>query len=133
MQTEGNVKDIFMSDAALVDGGILPLIRELGVYRGVRGSLRSLRDRIQRITELLADDVQSADTRTQLWLAIRARELLAIRSRAGASLVDSRWSSTTAASLSNWMQPEGTTDGCCFPGPKHAPKPQSCVGTPLHR
>lgn len=52
MQTEGNVKDIFMSDAALVDGGILPLIRELGVYRGVRGSLRSLRDRIQRITDV---------------------------------------------------------------------------------
>jgi len=39
---------------------------------------------MQRISELLADDVQSADTRTQLWLAIRARELLAIRSRAGA-------------------------------------------------
>ena len=99
----------------------------LGIHR------HTMRNRIQRITELLADDVQSADTRTQLWLAIRARELLAIRSRAGASFVDSRWSSTTAPRLSNWMQPEGTTDGCCFPGPKHAPKPQSCVGTPLHR
>ena len=99
----------------------------LGIHR------HTMRNRMQRITELLADDVQSADTRTQLWLAIRARELLAIRSRAGASFVDSRWSSTTAPRLSNWMQPEGTTDGGCFPGPKHAQKPPSCVGTPLHR
>ena len=99
----------------------------LGIHR------HTMPNRMQRITELLADDVQSADTRTQLWLAIRARELLAIRSRAGASFVDSRWSSTTAPRLSNWMQPEGTTDGGCFPGPKHAQKPPSCVGTPLHR
>jgi purine catabolism regulator len=51
---------------------------ELGIHR------HTMRNRMQRISELLADDVQSADTRTQLWLAIRARELLAIRRRAGA-------------------------------------------------
>lgn len=45
----------------------------------------TIRNRMQRISELLADDVHSADTRTQLWLAIKARELLAIRSRAGAA------------------------------------------------
>lgn len=42
----------------------------LGIHR------HTMRNRIQRITELLADDVQSADTRTQLWLAIRARNYL---------------------------------------------------------
>ena len=54
----------------------------LGIHR------HTMRNRMQRISELLADDVQSADTRTQLWLAIRARELLAIRRRAGADRCD---------------------------------------------
>jgi PucR family transcriptional regulator, purine catabolism regulatory protein len=55
---------------------------DLGIHR------HTMRNRMQRISELLADDVQSADTRTQLWLAIRARELLAIRRRAGADRSD---------------------------------------------
>lgn len=45
----------------------------LGVHR------HTMRNRLARISELLADDLQSADTRTQLWLAVHARELLAIR------------------------------------------------------
>ena len=48
----------------------------LGIHR------HTMRNRMQRISELLADDLQSADTRTQLWLAIRARELLAVRRQA---------------------------------------------------
>jgi purine catabolism regulator len=51
---------------------------DLGIHR------HTMRNRMQRISELLADNLQSADTRTQLWLAIRARELLTIRSRAEA-------------------------------------------------
>ncbi|SCX32514.1 PucR family transcriptional regulator [Mycolicibacterium fluoranthenivorans] len=37
----------------------------------------TMRNRIQRIAELLGDDLTSADTRAQLWLALRARNLLA--------------------------------------------------------
>jgi purine catabolism regulator len=61
----------------------------LGIHR------HTMRNRMQRISELLADDVQSADTRTQLWLAIRARELLAIRRRAGADRSGRRPASPT--------------------------------------
>ena len=61
----------------------------LGIHR------HTMRNRMQRISELLADDVQSADTRTQLWLAIRARELLAIRRRAGADRCGRRPASPT--------------------------------------
>lgn len=46
----------------------------LGVHR------HTMRNRLARISELLADDLQSADTRTQLWLAVHARRLLATRS-----------------------------------------------------
>jgi purine catabolism regulator len=45
----------------------------LGVHR------HTMRNRLVRISELLADDLQSVDTRTQLWLAVHARKLLAIR------------------------------------------------------
>lgn len=46
---------------------------ELGIHR------HTMRNRLARITELLADDLQSADTRAQLWLAVHARNLLAVR------------------------------------------------------
>jgi purine catabolism regulator len=45
----------------------------LGVHR------HTMRNRLARISDLLADDLQSADTRTRLWLAVHARRLLAIR------------------------------------------------------
>jgi purine catabolism regulator len=55
------------------NGQIEAASASLGVHR------HTTRNRLQRISELLADDLQSADTRTQLWLAIHARKLLAIR------------------------------------------------------
>ena len=55
------------------NGQIEAASTSLGVHR------HTTRNRLQRISELLADDLQSADTRTQLWLAIHARKLLAIR------------------------------------------------------
>lgn len=55
------------------NGQIEAAAAALGVHR------HTMRNRFQRISELLADDLQSADTRTQLWLAIHARKLLAIR------------------------------------------------------
>lgn len=45
----------------------------LGVHR------HTMRNRLARISELLSDDLQSADTRAQLWLAVHARKLLAIK------------------------------------------------------
>lgn len=46
---------------------------ELGVHR------HTMRNRLARITETLGADLASADTRAQLWLALRAREVLALR------------------------------------------------------
>ena len=45
----------------------------LGVHR------HTMRNRLTRIGELLADDLQSADARTQLWLAVHARKMLVSR------------------------------------------------------
>jgi PucR family transcriptional regulator, purine catabolism regulatory protein len=47
----------------------------LGVHR------HTMRNRLARISELLADDLQSASVRTQLWLAIHARKLLVLRGK----------------------------------------------------
>lgn len=55
------------------NGQIESAAARLGVHR------HTMRNRLTRIAELLADDLQSADTRTHLWLAIRARKLLAAR------------------------------------------------------
>ncbi len=46
---------------------------ELGIHR------HTMRNRMRRIGQLLAGDLNSADTRTQLWLAIKAWQLLASR------------------------------------------------------
>ncbi len=46
---------------------------ELGIHR------HTMRNRMRRIGQSLSDDLDSADTRVQLWLAIRARQLLAAR------------------------------------------------------
>lgn len=43
---------------------------ELRIHR------HTMRNRLRRISEVLADDLGSADTRTRLWLAIKARQLL---------------------------------------------------------
>jgi PucR family transcriptional regulator, purine catabolism regulatory protein len=55
------------------NGQIEAASTSLGVHR------HTTRNRLQRISELLADDLQSADTRTQLLLAIHARKLLTLR------------------------------------------------------
>ena len=47
---------------------------ELAVHR------HTMRNRMRRICQLLGDDLESADTRAQLWLALRAWQLLASRS-----------------------------------------------------
>mgnify|MGYP003290246194 CR=1 FL=1 len=44
----------------------------LGIHR------HTLRNRLARIRELTNCDLDSADSRTELWLAIKAREMLAI-------------------------------------------------------
>ena len=46
---------------------------ELAVHR------HTMRNRMRRICQLLGDDLESADTRAQLWLALRAWQLLASR------------------------------------------------------
>ena len=48
---------------------------ELAVHR------HTMRNRLSRITALLDCDLQSADTRAELWLAIKARDVLALRDR----------------------------------------------------
>ncbi|MGA5542320.1 PucR family transcriptional regulator [Mycobacterium sp. NPDC051198] len=46
---------------------------ELAVHR------HTMRNRMRRISQLLGDDLESADTRAQLWLALKAWQLLASR------------------------------------------------------
>ncbi|CAN3128026.1 hypothetical protein ACNUDN_01794 [Mycobacterium sp. smrl_JER01] len=46
---------------------------DLGIHR------HTMRHRVQRIRELLDDDLNSADSRTRLWLAVKARQLLSGR------------------------------------------------------
>jgi purine catabolism regulator len=51
---------------------------ELGVHR------HTLRNRMGRVAELIGRDLDSAHTRSELWIALKARELLSLDSRAGA-------------------------------------------------
>lgn len=53
------------------NGQVEAAAAELRVHR------HTMRNRLRRIAELLDDDLASADTRAQLWLAIRAWQLLA--------------------------------------------------------
>ncbi len=46
---------------------------QLAVHR------HTMRNRMRRISQLLGDDLESADTRAQLWLALKAWQLLASR------------------------------------------------------
>ncbi|BBY57254.1 PucR family transcriptional regulator [Mycolicibacterium sarraceniae] len=50
---------------------------ELGVHR------HTLRNRMRRICALLSDDLESADSRAQLWLALQARQLIEDQPNAG--------------------------------------------------
>lgn len=52
------------------NGHVEAAAADLGVHR------HTMRNRMQRINQLLGDDLASADTRAQLWLAIKARRLL---------------------------------------------------------
>jgi PucR family transcriptional regulator, purine catabolism regulatory protein len=54
------------------NGHVESAAAELGIHR------HTLRNRLARIRELTNRDLQSADSRTELWLAIKAREILAI-------------------------------------------------------
>ena len=47
---------------------------ELGVHR------HTLRKRIDRVVELIGRDLDSAHTRSELWIALKARELLSLES-----------------------------------------------------
>lgn len=51
-----------------------PTAVALGIHR------HTLRNRLQRISSVLGRDLSSADTRPELWVAIKARGLLALRS-----------------------------------------------------
>jgi purine catabolism regulator len=52
---------------------------ELQIHR------HTIRNRMRRISDLLSDDLGTADTRAQLWLAVRAWQLLASREQPGLS------------------------------------------------
>lgn len=54
------------------NGHVESAATKLGIHR------HTLRKRLARIRELTDCDLQSADSRTELWLAIKAREILAI-------------------------------------------------------
>jgi PucR family transcriptional regulator, purine catabolism regulatory protein len=54
------------------NGHVESAATKLGIHR------HTLRNRLARIRELTNCDLQSADSRTELWLAIKAREILAI-------------------------------------------------------
>jgi len=54
------------------NGHVESAATQLGIHR------HTLRNRLARIRELTNCDLQSADSRTELWLAIKAREVLAI-------------------------------------------------------
>jgi purine catabolism regulator len=47
---------------------------DLGVHR------HTLRNRIERVVELIGRDLDSAHTRSELWIALKARELLSMQS-----------------------------------------------------
>ncbi|MGE0215964.1 PucR family transcriptional regulator [Mycolicibacterium sp.] len=55
------------------NGHIESAAADLGVHR------HTLRNRMRRIMGLLDDDLESADSRTQLWLAVKAEQLAAAR------------------------------------------------------
>ncbi|MGV0741718.1 PucR family transcriptional regulator [Mycolicibacterium sp. XJ870] len=55
------------------NGQVEAAAADLGVHR------HTMRNRLRRISEVLGDDLQSADSRTQLWLALKARRLLSGR------------------------------------------------------
>lgn len=55
------------------NGQIEPAAAALGIHR------HTLRNRLQRIAVLTDSDLSAADTRAQLWLALKARQLLSIR------------------------------------------------------
>ncbi|WP_416276337.1 PucR family transcriptional regulator [Mycolicibacterium sp. J2] len=55
------------------NGQVEAAAADLGIHR------HTMRNRIQRIGQLLGDDLKSADTRAQLWIAIKAHRLLEAR------------------------------------------------------
>lgn len=55
------------------NGQVEAAASDLGVHR------HTLRNRLRRISQVLGDDLESADSRAQLWLALKARRLLASR------------------------------------------------------
>ncbi|MEN4474979.1 PucR family transcriptional regulator [Mycolicibacterium cosmeticum] len=55
------------------NGQVEAAAADLGIHR------HTMRNRMQRIGDLLGDDLTSADTRAQLWMAIKAHQLLVVR------------------------------------------------------
>lgn len=55
------------------NGQVEPAATALGIHR------HTLRNRLQRIAQITGSDLYSADVRVQMWISIKARELLAIR------------------------------------------------------
>ncbi|WP_137149558.1 PucR family transcriptional regulator [Mycolicibacterium sp. CR10] len=68
----GRDDDLIETLAAFLqhNGQLEAAAAELHVHR------HTMRNRLRRISEVLADDLGSADTRARLWLAIKARKLL---------------------------------------------------------
>jgi purine catabolism regulator len=81
--------EILCQPLAVLDGGSVDSLRAFlsnnGHVENAAVALdihrHTMRNRLARIGELLGSDLQSPDTRAELWLAIKARELLAQRRR----------------------------------------------------
>jgi purine catabolism regulator len=79
--------EILCQPLAVLDSGFIDSLRAFLSHNGhVENAAAALdihrhtmRNRLARIGELLGSDLQSPDTRAELWLAIKARELLALR------------------------------------------------------
>ena len=80
---------LFAAPLNPLDGGNDQLIETLAAFLRHNGQMEAaaaelhvhrhtMRNRLRRIREELADDLGSADTRARLWLALKARALLPI-------------------------------------------------------
>lgn len=61
------------------NGQMEPAATALGIHR------HTLRNRLQRIARLTGADLHTADARAQLWIALKAREMLSIRTGSASS------------------------------------------------
>lgn len=77
LQALGDDRELIATLTAFLryNGQVEAAAADLDVHR------HTLRNRLRRIMALLGDDLESADMRTQLWLAVKADRLLGERRR----------------------------------------------------